>query len=197
MLCLFGLIFFIIINLLSRIKRLAKINKYICLSYIIYFLIRVIKENSYFKKSKLIEENFFILDSNNLDKIESHMYGFCVSTKGILTNNYYKNKGFKEEPEIEGVYVLIRKKDNEISLNQDFYGSFGIYIYENKDKNYFAISNSFLYLFEYLVGKQELSLNKDYSDNLIISNLFIASTYETLVNEITKIPSNKLVQKKI
>lgn len=197
MLCLFGLIFFIIINLLSRIKRLAKINKYICLSYIIYFLIRVIKENSYFKKSKLIEENFFILDSNNLDKIESHMYGFCVSTKGILTNNYYKNKGFKEEPEIEGVYVLIRKKDNEISLNQDFYGSFGIYIYENKDKNYFAISNSFLYLFEYLVGKQELSLNKDYSDNLIISNLFIASTYETLVNEITKIPSNKLVKIKI
>ena len=156
-----------------------------------------IKENSYFKKSKLIEENFFILDSNNLDKIESHMYGFCVSTKGILTNNYYKNKGFKEEPEIEGVYVLIRKKDNEISLNQDFYGSFGIYIYENKDKNYFAISNSFLYLFEYLVGKQELSLNKDYSDNLIISNLFIASTYETLVNEITKIPSNKLVKIKI
>ena len=197
MLCLFGLIFFIIINLLSRIKRLAKINKYICLSYIIYFLISVIKENSYFKKSKLIEENFFILDSNNLDKIESHMYGFCVSTKGILTNNYYKNKGFKEEPEIEGVYVLIRKKDNEISLNQDFYGSFGIYIYENKDKNYFAISNSFLYLFEYLVGKQELSLNKDYSDNLIISNLFIASTYETLVNEITKIPSNKLVKIKI
>ena len=129
-----------------------------------------IKENSYFKKSKLIEENFFILDSNNLDKIESHMYGFCVSTKGILTNNYYKNKGFKEEPEIEGVYVLIRKKDNEISLNQDFYGSFGIYIYENKDKNYFAISNSFLYLFEYLVGKQELSLNKDYSDNLISKN---------------------------
>ena len=42
------------------------------------------------RKSKLIEENYFVIDSNNLEHAESHMYGFCVSKIGILTDNYYK-----------------------------------------------------------------------------------------------------------
>ena len=40
--------------------------------------------------SKIIEENFFVIDSNKLEKIKSHMYGYSISKKGILTNNYYK-----------------------------------------------------------------------------------------------------------
>lgn len=48
---------------------------------------------------------------------------------------------------------MIKKIGNEIKINQDFYGSFGLYIYENKDMKYFAISNSFLLLEEYLLGK--------------------------------------------
>ena len=37
--------------------------------------------------NKLIEENFFVFDSNNLENIIPHMYGFSVSQKGILTDN--------------------------------------------------------------------------------------------------------------
>ena len=40
--------------------------------------------------NKLIEENFFVFDSNNLEKVIPHMYGFSISKKGILTDNYYK-----------------------------------------------------------------------------------------------------------
>ena len=47
---------------------------------------------------------------------------------------------------------MIRKNKNKIVINQDFHGSFGLYAYENKEKNYFALSNSFLLLGEYLVG---------------------------------------------
>ena len=117
----------------------------------------------YFNRSETVKENFFVIDSNNLEKVSSHMYGFTVSKKGILTDNYYKKLGFYEEPEPQGVYVLIRKMGEEIRIHQDFYGSFGLYLFEDKETGYFAISNSFLLLEEYLVGKHKFSLNKEFA----------------------------------
>ena len=70
---------------------------------------------------------------------------------------------------------------------------FGLYIYENKNTEYFALSNSFLLLEEYLIGKQNFTLNKEFSDNLIITYLCTASIYETMVNEIVLIPSNAYI----
>ena len=149
------------------------------------------KKNSHM--SELIENNFFIIDSNNLEGIQSIMYGFSISKKGLLTNNYYKKLGHYEEPESQGIYIMIRKMGEEIRLSQDFYGSFGLYIYENKKTGFFAISNSFLLLEEYLVGKQNFTFNKEFSDNLIISDLCTPSIYETMVNEIKLIPSNAYI----
>ena len=117
---------------------------------------------------KLVDDNFFIIDSNNLENVKSHMYGYSISMDGILTDNYYKLLDEYREPTPLGVYIMIRKNKNEIIINQDFYGSFGIYIFESKDHNYFAISNSFLFLEEYLLGKQNMSFNKDFADNFII-----------------------------
>lgn len=88
---------------------------------------------------------------------------------------------------------MIRKKGNEIIVNQDFQGNFGLYIYENIKKNYFALSNSFLLLEEYLVDKQNISLNNDYANNLVISGLCSPSLYETMIKEINKISSNSFL----
>lgn len=145
------------------------------------------------QNNKIIEENFFVIDSNNLDQTMSRMYGFCISEKGILTDNYYKQLGKYEEPEPQGVYIMIRKIGNKIIINQDYSGSFGLYIYENKKDNYFALSNSFLLLEKYLVGKRNISFNKDFADNFIITNLCTFSIYETLINEINQIPSNSYI----
>ena len=46
-----------------------------------------------YNRSKLIEENFFIIDSNNLERIKPHMYGYCISKNGFFTDNYYKALG--------------------------------------------------------------------------------------------------------
>ena len=135
-------------------------------------------------------ENFFVFDSNNLQNIHSHMYGYSVSIKGILTNNYYKQKGKYEVPDPQGVYVMIIKVGNELKLYQDFHGNFGLYFYENKQKNYFALSNSFLLLEEYLIDKQYISINKDFTDNFIVERLCSPSIYETMIKEITKIVPN-------
>jgi len=154
-------------------------------------------QNTFMKKEantkELIEKNFFVLDSNNLEKIQSIMYGYSVSKKGILTNNYYRKLGYYEKPDPQGVYVMIRKIGEEIRIDQDFYGGFGLYIFENKNTGYFALSNSFLLLEEYLIGKQNFTFNKEFSDNLIISYLSTASIYETTVNEINLIPSNAFI----
>ena len=141
-------------------------------------------------KSKLIEENFFIIDSDNLENISSHMYGYSISKDGFLTDNYYKKIGHYEEPESIGSFIMIRTNGKEIIINQDFYGNFGIYLYEDKSNKYFALSNSFLLLEEFLVEKKKISLNKDFSDNFITVWLCTPSIYETMIEEITRLPSN-------
>ena len=75
------------------------------------------------KNSKAFNELFFVIDSNDLESVQSHMYGFFVSKKGIITDNYYKNLGYYEDPEPTGAYIMIRKKEDEIILNQDYSGS--------------------------------------------------------------------------
>jgi hypothetical protein len=105
------------------------------------------------------------------------MYGYSISLNGILTDNYYKQ-------------IIL----NELIINQDYYGGFGLYFYENKEDNYFALSNSFLLLVENLIGRQSISFNKDYADNLISTVLCSYSINETLVNEIKQIPSNAYIQ---
>ena len=121
------------------------------------------------------------------------MYGYSISKKGFLTNNYYKKLGFYEEPESLGTYVMVRLDGNEIIINQDFFGSFGLYIYEIKNDQYFAISNSFLLLKEYLSEKKKISFNKDFADNFIISWLITSSIHETMIKEITRLPSNAII----
>ena len=143
--------------------------------------------------NELIKKNFFIIDSNNLEEIKTIMYGFSVSIKGILTNNYYKKIGYSEDPEPQGVYIMIRKMGEEIRISQDFCGSFGIYFYENKTSGYFALSNSYLLLEEYLIGKENFTFNKDFSDNLVISDLCTPSIHETMINEIMQIPTNAFI----
>ena len=74
---------------------------------------------------------------------------------------------------------MIRKIGNEIWLKQDYNCCFGIYIYENKTSGHFILSNSFLLLQEYLIGKEKFSFNKDFADNFIVSRLCTPSIYET------------------
>ena len=68
-----------------------------------------------------------------------------------------------------------------------------IYIYQTKDKEYFALSNSFLLLEDYLSKKKSISLNIDFINHFLVSWLCSPSIYETMIKEITKIPSNSFI----
>lgn len=169
---------------------LTTINRYL---FKLIFLSEFNKKVSNLFNNELIKENFFVLDSNNLEKVESHLFGFFISKEGIITDNYYKEIGNYEEPEPQGTYILIRKFLNKIIINQDFNGGFGLYFYFNKKTKYFAISNSFLLLEEYLIDKQKMTFNKDFANNYIVSELCTPSIHETMINEIIKFPSNTYI----
>ena len=86
-------------DLKNEISSKSKLNKlrsnafyYICVILLIYIYFSFFLNQKIIPK--IIENNFFIIDSNNLEKIRSIMYGFSISEKGLLTNNYYKKLRF-------------------------------------------------------------------------------------------------------
>lgn len=137
-------------------------------------------------KRDIIDQEFFIIDSDNLSDVEDKLYGF--SLKG---NEVVQDRDIAEYDDLAdiGAYVLIQRLNNEIVISQDFIGSYGIYMYR-KD-GYFAISNSFIRLIEYLKFNHEMTLNRDYAHISLIPRTLSSLIHEkTLVNEITCIPRN-------
>ena len=135
----------------------------------------------------LFSDEFFIIDSKNIDSVkDDKLYGFILSNGKVIENNFNDL-----ELNGEGAYVLIKNNIDAISIHQDFNGSFGLYVY-NTD-NYFAISNSFLKLVEFLKKNHKLTLNNDYSKLLMSCGLCSIIFKETLINEIKCIPRNYVV----
>ena len=88
-----------------------------------------------------------------------------------------------------GAYVQVYGDSEKITINQDFMGSYGIYLYE--DEEFFAISNSFMMLEEYLRDNHhKMTLNRDYVNYYLGSNSSSHLPWETMVNEIRVLPRN-------
>lgn len=137
-----------------------------------------------------LDDYYFVIDSENLN-LNSKLYGFTIINNKIYTNNNI-NSIFKENNDADGCYVFInRKNKDELVISQDFIGSYGIYLYQNDD--YFAISNSFLKLVEYLKNKYPLSLNDDYVKSFTVTDLVSFASVETMVNEIKEVPRNSKI----
>ena len=138
---------------------------------------------------KIIDHEFFIIDSDNLDDIENRLYGFALQNSQVVQDNDITEYSNFEDI---GVFVLIEKKDDEIIISQDVIGSYGVYVYQ-KD-GYFAVSNSFIKLVEYLKFNHEMTLNRDYAYISLLPKTLSSLIYEkTLVNEIICISRNTKV----
>lgn len=135
---------------------------------------------------KYFNNEFFIIDSNSLNSIENKLYGFLFDI-GIVTDCQNINNVTGE-----GTYIYIKKVHDTIEIFQDFNGNYGLYLFQLGD--YFAISNSFLKLVEYLKNKYQLTLNEDYANYFLSSELTSTIYKETLVSEIEMIPRNAIVK---
>lgn len=139
------------------------------------------------KSNKLIEDEFFVIDSNNLNNINQKLYGYIIQDETIIFDNEVYGNNLNEN----GSYIYIDVNDTEIKISQDFNGCYGLYLYKSED--YFAISNSFLKLVEYLKNIKPISLNKDYANSFLFADLYSFSYEETLINEIKTLSRNQKV----
>ena len=147
------------------------------------------------ESDELIKNEFFIIDSDNLEAIESKLYGYMITENGIITNESiqdYLNIQNGSELSKDGSYVWVKRNGDEITIYQDFIGSYGLYMF--KEDDYFAISNSFLRLVEYLKENHHLSLNYDNAHTLLSIGLCSLSYSETLVNEIKMLPRDYVLK---
>ena len=134
---------------------------------------------------KYVNGEFFIIDSDYLNLVNSKLYGFTIINNEIIQNENITS-GF--EPSPLGTFVYVEKTNKKIYISQDFNGSYGIYLFEHEDK--FIISNSFFKLVNYVKKFYPISFNKEYADAFIAADFCSLIYYETMVNEIKLLPRN-------
>ena len=128
--------------------------------------------------SDSINDNFFVISSLNCSSIDSRLYGFA-----FFNNSFYINGIVKNIPEdADGTYINISRDSKSIRIQQDYNGGYGLYLYQRK--GFFAISNSFQYLLDYLKNQVSLSVNLDFAKYFITDELSSLSVSETLINEV-------------
>lgn len=126
-----------------------------------------------------VKSNFFVISKDDdLTKIQSKIYGFQL--------NYGQEK--------KGHFVKISCNVDWVNLSVDKNGMGILFEYRNED--YWAISNSFYLLTEFISKRnQKLSVNNDYLNLFAKINAITTVTYsETLFNEISIVPSNREIR---
>lgn len=134
-------------------------------------------------------KEFFIIDSDNINNVNSQLYGYYIND-GVVFDTL-DNSGEDNEPSSDGCYVYVKRSNSTITIKQDFVGCFGIYLYKHND--YFAVSNSFMYLVDYLKSRKPITFNKTYADYLISVGMCSFSKSETLINEIEMIDRSAVI----
>lgn len=133
-------------------------------------------------QSNFFNHHFFVITSDNCISHTSRLYGYAIFDGKIYIEGSVENVPFNAN----GVYINVVCKNNQILIQQDYNGSYGLYIFQ--EDNFFAISNSFLKLLEYLKNDKKLSVNKDYARYFSVDPLSSISTQETLIQEIKILP---------
>ena len=139
---------------------------------------------------------YFLIDSDSLN-VKSELYGYSYSDKGLMIKKPLSGS-------LEGSFVSILQNDNLISIEQDYLGSWGIYIYQtngkegeegyNNTSNRFVISNSFIALYQYLsLNKLTFTINQKFCDSLIAADLCSHSVIDTPISEIKELDRHSQV----
>lgn len=138
-----------------------------------------------------VEEEFFLIDSNNLSQVHSQLYGYSIQRSGI-----YEADNLTPEAiaglDGHGCYVYVEVKDGQITIKQDMNGCWGIYLFRHGD--YFALSNSFFRLLDHVKFHYPLTVNMDYCYQYLTDKVCSHAYLETAVNEIKLIERNAIVR---
>ncbi|MBR0256517.1 MAG: hypothetical protein IJQ58_02160 [Synergistaceae bacterium] len=137
------------------------------------------------------QDNFFIIDSEHLSDVTSKFYGFSVQESGVYDRHNITQEALAGL-DGTGTYVSIERAGDEILIRQDFNGCYRLYVY--RDGAQFVLSNSFLYLMEYMSRRVRLTLNRDYANHYLIMGVWSMAYSETFINEIELLPRDVVVK---
>lgn len=136
---------------------------------------------------QFFDDNFFVIASDNLQNIKPRIYGYVFLENKILINAQCNEKFPYDAC---GCFVNITKGDC-IEIYQDYFRSYGLYLY-NKGE-YFAISNSFLMLVRFLERKK-LTVNIDFAKCFLTPPTATLAYTDTMIEEISMLPANCFVR---
>ena len=74
----------------------------------------------------LYGDEFFVIDSDNLNLVNEKFYGYAIQNNGIIIGKDIKDN---MKVGLDGAYIDIKIVNEKIVINQDFMGSYGLYIY--------------------------------------------------------------------
>lgn len=124
--------------------------------------------------NQLYDDEFFLITSDNLSDVNTKFYGYTIIDNNIL---YNIDDSDVEKLNGEGSYIFVLRKENEIHIYQDFIGCYGLYLYNQN--GFFAISNSFYKLTEYL--KNKVKLNYDYD---VANSFYLLQCVQLLIKKL-------------
>lgn len=124
----------------------------------------------------------FYIDSGHLDNVESGLYGYMIQDDGEIT----MDQAHVTENRT-GCFVYVKAEGNLITIKQDFFGSFGLFVY--REDGYFALSNSLYLLTNQLRGRR-LSIDRQAVDALLFPKDGIPLSFSrTIIGEIQRLDS--------
>ena len=134
------------------------------------------------RNTSMINNNpiHFIFDSEHIDAIQTRLYGFYTTAAGMFTQVPSNSRDIADTT---GPWVLVMRSRAGIEITQDPIGCFGLFLFQKG--SYWALSNSFNHLLDYLKTRFELSLNKDYAIALLSEDHSVTVYGETIINEIS------------
>lgn len=133
-----------------------------------------------------LETTLFVVSSDNYRNIqESHLYGYCFTEKEFLRDCAIdtENAISIDSP---GCFIAVIKEPEQLRIIQDGTSFFQLYMYHHD--NYWAVSNSFWKLCDYLKPKHKLTLDEIYCEQFISSGVSPLTLKRTLANEIEILP---------
>lgn len=123
--------------------------------------------------------DYFVITPENAGSFDTRLIGYSVTKSHEVVTGADKWRG-RLEP--EGCWVLIERDGGKLTVTQDFLGCWGLYLY--RDGDWWALSNSFLHLVEFLQGEHPLTFDKPYADQFIALALVSLCMKRTMVREI-------------
>ena len=144
------------------------------------------------------EGRFFLIDSEHPEAVRPGLYGYYLQGTGIVTEAEYAGvspgeRGFSDLPGMEGAFLLIEMADGVIRLSQDRLGCWGIYLYRREGR--FILSNSFLYLAEYLQREGEtFTLDLSYFRHMLAQEYAVQSFDRTPLKEVRILDRRSVVR---